>query len=42
MYRRENARVLGRMYIAIFLKGFDSENTGLALESNGAIENPYN
>ena len=42
MYRRENARVLGRMYMANFVKGSDSENTGLALESNGAIENPYN
>ena len=42
MYRRENARVLGRMYMANFVKGSDSENRGLVLESNGAIENPYN
>ena len=42
MYRRENARVLGRMYMANFVKGFPRENAGFALESNGAIENPYN
>ena len=38
MYRRENARVLGRMYMANFVKGSDSENRGLVLESNGERE----
>ena len=41
MYRRENARVLGRMYMANFVKGSDSENPGFASECMRGIKKTY-
>ena len=41
MYRRENARVLGRMYMANFVKGSDSENTGLVSECMRGSDKTY-
>ena len=41
MYRRENARVLGRMYMANFVKGFPRENAGFASECMGGNKKTY-